>query len=246
MLYVMSQFHPIPTSTGYFCKAYCGITSASVLNHNAVVPLQLQRSAALGQTHTYSTFIRSALFCDVTRYRVVIVYRRFGTTYRSRLRASKSPRRNSPEERRFINRLVVHPCPIYRRIIPQWRAEPACSRPRQQLCHKDASTSKLAKLFITSTGCEHFAILNVFMSVKIGRHVRGTLQAGTAVLHCTRVKGASGCEGFRVIPRILRVEMFATSHLTLNTQQFYVLPTQRVYVFCVDLRTNSDYFPIQH
>ena len=32
----------------------------------------------------------------------------------------------------------------------------------------------------------------------------------------------------------------------LNIQQFYVLPTQCIYVFCVDLRTNSDYFPIQH
>ena len=31
-----------------------------------------------------------------------------------------------------------------------------------------------------------------------------------------------------------------------NIQQIYVLPTQRIYVFCVDLRTNSDYFPIQH
>jgi hypothetical protein len=31
-----------------------------------------------------------------------------------------------------------------------------------------------------------------------------------------------------------------------NVQQFYVLPTQCIYVFCVDLRTNSDYFPIQH
>jgi hypothetical protein len=31
-----------------------------------------------------------------------------------------------------------------------------------------------------------------------------------------------------------------------SIQQFYVLPTQRIYVFCVDLRTNSDYFPIQH
>jgi hypothetical protein len=31
-----------------------------------------------------------------------------------------------------------------------------------------------------------------------------------------------------------------------NIQQFYVLPTQCVYVFCVDLGTNSDYFPIQH
>jgi hypothetical protein len=26
---------------------------------------------------------------------------------------------------------------------------------------------------------------------------------------------------------------------------FYVLPTQCIYVFCVDLRTNSDYFTVQ-
>ena len=31
----------------------------------------------------------------------------------------------------------------------------------------------------------------------------------------------------------------------INTQ-LYVLPTHCIYVFCVDLRTNSDYFPIQH
>ena len=31
-----------------------------------------------------------------------------------------------------------------------------------------------------------------------------------------------------------------------NIQQFYVLPTRCIYVFCVDLRTNSDYFPIHH
>jgi hypothetical protein len=31
-----------------------------------------------------------------------------------------------------------------------------------------------------------------------------------------------------------------------NIQQFYVLPTQCIYVFCVDLRTNCDYFPIEH
>ena len=27
---------------------------------------------------------------------------------------------------------------------------------------------------------------------------------------------------------------------------FYVLPTQCIYAFCVDLRTNSDYFTVQH
>ena len=31
-----------------------------------------------------------------------------------------------------------------------------------------------------------------------------------------------------------------------NIQQLYVLPTHCIYVFCVDLRTNSDHFPIQH
>ena len=31
-----------------------------------------------------------------------------------------------------------------------------------------------------------------------------------------------------------------------NIQQFYVLPTHCIYVFYVDLRTNSHYFPIQH
>jgi hypothetical protein len=31
-----------------------------------------------------------------------------------------------------------------------------------------------------------------------------------------------------------------------NIQQFYVLTTQCIYVFCVDLRTNSDYFTVQH
>ena len=31
-----------------------------------------------------------------------------------------------------------------------------------------------------------------------------------------------------------------------NIQQLYVLPTQCIYVFSVDLRTNSDYFPMQH
>jgi len=33
---------------------------------------------------------------------------------------------------------------------------------------------------------------------------------------------------------------------SFNIHQFYGLPTQCIYVFCVDLRTNSDYFPIQN
>jgi hypothetical protein len=33
---------------------------------------------------------------------------------------------------------------------------------------------------------------------------------------------------------------------SFNIKIFYVLPTQSTYVFCVDLRKNSHYFPIQH
>jgi hypothetical protein len=31
-----------------------------------------------------------------------------------------------------------------------------------------------------------------------------------------------------------------------NIHKRYVLPTQCIYVFCVVLRTNSDYFTVQH
>ena len=31
-----------------------------------------------------------------------------------------------------------------------------------------------------------------------------------------------------------------------NIQELYVLPTHCIYAFCVDLRKNSDYFPVQN
>jgi hypothetical protein len=37
------------------------------------------------------------------------------------------------------------------------------------------------------------------------------------------------------------------THTTrFNIHKSYVLPTQCIYVFCMDLRTNSDYSPVQH
>jgi len=35
-------------------------------------------------------------------------------------------------------------------------------------------------------------------------------------------------------------------NLENNLRKFYVLPTQCIYVFCVDVGPNSDYFPIEH
>ena len=40
--------------------------------------------------------------------------------------------------------------------------------------------------------------------------------------------------------------LYSTGVIQFNIQQFYVLPTQCIYVFCVDLRTNSHYFPTQY
>jgi hypothetical protein len=44
-------------------------------------------------THTNCNLLRSELFCDVTQRRVVILYRRFGTKYRSHLQGSRGPTR---------------------------------------------------------------------------------------------------------------------------------------------------------
>ena len=43
----------------------------------------------------------------------------------------------------------------------------------------------------------------------------------------------------------LRSPLVTICTARFNNQQFYVLPTQCICVFCVDLRTNSDYFPLQ-
>jgi len=45
--------------------------------------------------------------------------------------------------------------------------------------------------------------------------------------------------------KLLQSSVYYMCH-QFNTQQFYVLHTQCIYEFCVDLRTNSDYFPVQH
>ena len=53
--------------------------------------------------------------------------------------------------------------------------------------------------------------------------------------------GTLDCGGFNYVSSS---DYFTYGHFKL--QQFYVLPTQCIYVFCVDLRTNSDYFAVQH
>ena len=44
------------------------------------------------------------------------------------------------------------------------------------------------------------------------------------------------------------VVTICTAHMyhQFNIQQICILPAQCIYVFCVDLRTNNDYFTVQH
>jgi len=56
-------------------------------------------------------------------------------------------------------------------------------------------------------------------------------------------------------PRMVCLQSWSTASLkpsgyfiaqSLTLIKFYVLPTRCIDVFCVDLRTNSGYFPVQH
>jgi hypothetical protein len=48
------------------------------------------------------------------------------------------------------------------------------------------------------------------------------------------------------IINLLKLSGYYIYIIRFNFKKFYVLPTQCIYVFCVDLRTNSDYFTVQH
>jgi len=44
-------------------------------------------------------------------------------------------------------------------------------------------------------------------------------------------------------PRILQYFMY---HTMFDVQKYYIPPNEYIYVFCTDLRTDSDYFPTYH
>jgi len=44
----------------------------------------------------------------------------------------------------------------------------------------------------------------------------------------------------------LQSPVFTSSPTTFNIYKLHVLPTECIYAFCMDIKTNSDYFPIQH
>ena len=95
----------------------------------------------------------------------------------------------------------------------------------------------------------HYTYRTVVWSLHVPRSGHYTYRTVVWSLHVPR----SGHYTYRTVvtTRTARWSLYAPPgghymYRQFNRQQIYVLPTQCIYVFCVDLRTNSDYFPIQH
>jgi len=59
------------------------------------------------------------------------------------------------------------------------------------------------------------------------------------------IKAEEG-KGLFTFPLILQSPEVISCNSSFYIQKLYLLPTQRICVFCTDLRTNRVYFPIQH
>ena len=77
---------------------------------------------------------------------------------------------------------------------------------------------------------------------------RATMGPASVSVQCwssNSVKADAACTSMKFIVKPQEPSGQCMYH-QFNIQQFYVLPTPCIYVLCVDLRKNSDYFLIQH
>jgi hypothetical protein len=66
---------------------------------NQILWLHMKSLFSKTRVSTWGTIeLRSALFWNITQRRVVIIYRRFGTTYLSHLQGSRSPTRKESRQ----------------------------------------------------------------------------------------------------------------------------------------------------
>ena len=95
-------------------------------------------------------YMRSALFWVITQHRVVIPYRRFGTTYRSHLQGSRNPRRKSSWN------LKMEPIGCPEMLVTNYHFKPQISQKSADLeekntgyTQKNGAVSKVNKKFIS-------------------------------------------------------------------------------------------------
>ena len=114
-------------------------------------------------------------------------------------------------------------------------------------CHEDLD-NKTIRNYVRARN--HFDVAICFIWVR--RFGPDKLTArGSALIKLTpgntlSLRGGQdgGKECYDGVWSMLQVVTLRTTRF--NSHKFYVLPTQCTYVFCMDLRTNSDYFPVQH
>ena len=123
-----------------------------------------------------------------------------------------------------------------------------CLRDIDQQC--EGGLAPASPLTDVSRGLPNKAVQSRALQISMGRRcLSGTAAEclSAADLHVIQ-KICSSCNGSPVRALLINTLQRSGHYIyhQFNIQQFYVLPTQCIYVFCVDLRTNSDYFPIQH
>jgi len=109
-------------------------------------------------------------------------------------------------------------------------------------------------------GAECFGISSVHVGLTFILHINSALALWclvTGTTNCGLLPGRNTWRAWILFPNY-RTQKAKNSKIThikpggyymyhqFNIHHFYVQPTQCIYVFCVDLGTNSDYFPIQH
>ena len=70
--------------------------------------------------------------------------------------------------------------------------------------------------------------------------------AASGVINVVRAWSALSCPCLSASGLTLYNPVVTLRTARFNIDKLYVLATQCIYVFCVDLRTNSGYFRIQH
>jgi len=127
-----------------------------------------------------------------------------------------------------------HPC-------PRWHSNPQLSR-RAALDRAATGIGTASLTFTNSTFCPH----SVFMCFV-------WIWEQTAIISLYSINWLvfiAETESVYCAVRTGYLDVIQTigyyMYHQFNIHKFHVLPTQCIYMFCVDLRTNSDYFPIQH
>jgi len=87
---------------------------------------------------------------------------------------------------------------------------------------------------------------NMYSSFAVNKYLRTVASVGFLFTFSVSLKLFTiTASNLTVKPNFLKPSGHYMYH-QFNVHKLYVLPTQCIYVFCVDLRTNNDYFPIRH